>query len=282
MDGQAVMETEEIFAVEPSKFSRWGIAIIGIVALTATLAPWLSPYDYRAQNMLNAFANPSRAHLLGTDQFGRDILSRIVWGSRASLLVGLEAILLGGIVGTVIGMVAGYKGGTIDHLVTRLVDMMMAIPTLIMSLMIMVALGPSLHHTALAVAVSMTPKFIRLARASSLSVRERDYVLASEALGARHYRLMWRHILPNTVGPIVVMATLWLGFAIRIEATMSFLGLGVQPPNSSWGLMIKEGVDSVLFYPWLAIFPGLAIMVTILAFNMLGDNLQDILNPRLR
>ncbi|MBI3014713.1 MAG: ABC transporter permease, partial [Candidatus Tectomicrobia bacterium] len=162
MDAQVVIETEEVFSAEPSKFSRWGIAIIGIVVFAALFAPWISPYDYRVQNMLNTFANPSRAHLLGTDQFGRDILSRILWGSRASLIVGLEATLLGGIVGTLIGMIAGYKGGTIDHLVTRLVDMMMAIPTLIMSLMIMVALGPSLHHTALAIAISMTPKFIRL------------------------------------------------------------------------------------------------------------------------
>ena len=282
MDARIALEAEEIFAAEPNKFSRWGIAILGIVVFAALFAPWISPYDYRVQNMLDTFANPGRTHLLGTDQFGRDILSRIIWGSRASLIVGLEATVLGGILGTFLGMVAGYKGGTIDHVITRLVDMMMAIPTLIMSLMMMVALGPSLHHTALAIAISMTPKFIRLARASSLTLRERDYVLASEALGASHSRLLWRHILPNSVGPIVVMATLWLGFAIRIEATMSFLGLGVQPPNSSWGLMIKEGVDSVLFYPWLALFPGLAIMITILAFNMLGDNLQDILNPRLR
>jgi peptide/nickel transport system permease protein len=265
-----------------SKVAIVGSILIVVVILIAISAPWISPYDPREQKVLKRLQGPQADYLLGTDHFGRDILSRVIWGSRTSLTVGLVAVTIAGLLGTCLGIIAGYKGGLIENFIMRAADVILSLPSLLMGLMVIVVLGMGTFKVAIAIAVALTPRFIRLAHGPTLSLKEIGYVEAARASGGGEVRIMLRHILPNIIGPIAVMATLWVATAIRIEASLSFLGLGTQPPNSSWGLMLKSGVNNIMISPWLAIFPGLAIMFAVMSFNMVGDGLRDALDPKLQ
>jgi ABC-type dipeptide/oligopeptide/nickel transport system permease subunit len=259
-----------------------GTSIVTVVGLGAILAPALVAYDPTLQVLLDALLPPSREHLLGTDEFGRDVLSRVVYGARASLLVGLLAIVASSILGTLIGLVAGYRGGRVDEVMMRIMDALLSFPALMLALVINTILGTSLTNAIIAIAVVTLPGFARLARGSTLSTREREFVQAARALGAGDGRILAVHILPNILAPLIVNASTQVSAAIVTEGSLSFLGLGVQPPTPSWGSMLRTGYGYMDSSPWLAWAPGLALMVTVLGFNFLGDALQDALDPRLR
>ncbi len=264
------------------KVALAGCVLIVVIAAAAVAAPWIAPQDPRAQDVTETLRSPTRVHILGTDDFGRDTLSRVIWGARPSLLVGVASVVAAMAVGMTVGVTAGYHGGAYDLVVMRLADGLLAFPSLLLGLLVVAILGPGLENTIIAVALSLVPQFARLARAATIAVRETAYVEWCHSSGATRVRILVRHIVPNTVGPIVVMGTLWISTAIRTEASLSFLGLGIQPPTPSWGTMIKAGVDQIGLSPWLAIFPGLAIMLSVFAFNMVGDGLRDILDPKSR
>lgn len=259
-----------------------GIVFVILLSLTAIFAPFIAPYDPADQHIIYRLRGPSDMFKMGTDEFGRDVLSRIIYGSRASLVVGLTSVLVAGVIGTIIGGVSGFVGGMFDQIVSSIVNILMSFPSLLLGLMVVVVLGPGTTNVIIAVALSLLPNFIRLARAPVLALREREFIIACRAMGASTARIVWHHLLPNILGPISVMSTLWIATAIRTEASLSFLGLGVQPPTPSWGNMIKSGVDNILSNPWLAVYSGLAITVTVLAFNVIGDGLRDALDPKQR
>jgi peptide/nickel transport system permease protein len=253
-----------------------------VVAALAILAPWISPYDPLEQNVYYRLKGPEQAHLMGVDDFGRDVLSRVLWGARTSLIVGLASVIVGMILGTVMGIIAGFKGGQAEYIIMRAVDVLLSFPTLVMGLMVMAILGSGMMKLILAIGVVMSPRFARVAHGPTLSVREKEFVLAARALGANDFRLLRHHILPNIFGELLVMASLWTATAIRIEANLSFIGLGVPPPTPTWGNMIRDGVKWLTNAPYLSIFPGLAILITVLAFNMVGDGLRDVADPKLQ
>ncbi len=259
-----------------------GTVIAVCVITVAILAPVIAPYDPIRQNIRSRFSPPQRSYPFGTDFFGRDVLSRVIYGARISLLVGVSSVLLGMVVGTAMGMVAAYFRGKAETLVMRTVDVMMSFPDEVLGIMIMVALGSGLFKLILAIAFLMAPRFARLAYGPTLALRERDYVDAARAAGCGNARILVRHILPNIFGEILVMSTLWTATAIRLEANLSFLGLGVAPPTPTWGNMIRTGLDHLVDAWWVSVFPGAAILITVLAFNMLGDGLRDIADPKLR
>jgi len=254
--------------------------IVGLVVI-AVLAPWIAPYDYTDQHILHAFKGPSREFHLGTDEFGRDLLSRIIWGTRPALIVGVLSVLVSIGIGVPIGVVAGYKLGWIDRMVTWFVDIMLSFPSLLLGLMIVTLLGQGIDKVIVAIGISHVAQYIRLARGPTLALRNHDFIRATRALGAGDIRITFNHILPNIVGPIIIMGTLSIAGAIRMEASLSFLGLGIQPPTPSWGNMIREGVANILQSPWMALFPGLALTFTVLAYNMVGDSLRDMFDPRM-
>ena len=265
-----------------SKVAIAGAILIIAVVLISIVAPFLAPYDFREQSVLHRLESPSYRHPFGTDHFGRDILTRVIWGSRTSLIVGSMSVASSAVLGTILGIVAGFKGRTVENVIMRVADAFLSLPSLLMGLIVIVALGSGTMKVVVAIAIALAPRFIRLAHGPTLSLREIGYVEATRAGGSSNVRIMMRHILPNIFGPIAVMSTLWVATAIRIEAGLSFLGLGTQPPNASWGLMLKSGVDNIVISPWLAVFPGLAIMLTVMAFNMVGDGLRDALDPKLQ
>jgi len=254
--------------------------IVGLVVV-AVLAPWIAPYDYTDQHILHAFKGPSREFHLGTDEFGRDLLSRIIWGTRPALIVGVLSVLVSIGIGVPIGVLAGYKLGWIDRTVTWFVDIMLSFPSLLLGLMIVTLLGQGIDKVIVAIGISHVAQYIRLARGPTLALRNHDFIRATRALGAGDIRITFNHILPNIVGPIIIMGTLSIAGAIRMEASLSFLGLGIQPPTPSWGNMIREGVANILQSPWMALFPGLALTFTVLAYNMVGDSLRDMFDPRI-
>lgn len=255
------------------------IAILGLV-LVALAAPWIAPYHPSEQHMLHRFRGPSAQFWLGTDEFGRDIFSRIVFAARPALIVGLFSVTLALVIGVPLGILAGYYLGWFDRAVSWFVDIMLAFPSLLLALMVVTLLGSGPFMVVLAIGLSQIPLFIRLARGSTLVVKNAEYVKASRSFGARDTRLMIRHILPNILGPLIIMGTLSIAGAIRDEASLSFLGLGIQPPTPSWGNMVRDGINQILQTPWLAVFPGLAVTLSVLAFNMIGDSLRDIFDPR--
>jgi len=255
------------------------IIILGIIGV-AVFAPYLSPYGFSEQHILDSFQGPGRGYLLGTDEFGRDLLTRIIWGSRPALLVGVLSVLVSIGIGVPIGLMAGYKMGWVDRIVSWWVDVALSFPSILLGLMIVILLGPGLVNVALAIGISHVPQYIRLARGPTMALRNLDFVSASKALGATDWRIAFVHILPNIVGPIIIMGTLSIAGAIRMEASLSFLGFGVTPPDPSWGNLIREGVNNILQSPWMALFPGLALTFSVLAFNMVGDSLRDIFDPR--
>ena len=264
------------------KMATFGAALVALVALSALLAPWLSPHDPLDQNVLLRLAAPTAEFPLGNDSFGRDVLSRIVWGGRVSLYVSTLAVLIAIVVGGALGILAGYIGGAFDRAVMAAMDVLLSFPTLVMGLLVVAMLGPTVGNLILAITLTAVAPFARIARAPTLTVKERDFIEAGRALGFSNLRLMVVHILPNVLDDILVMAALWLATAIRTEASLSFIGLGVRPPTATWGGMIREGFENILDSPWLAIFPSLAILIVMLGLNMLGDGLRDTSDPRLR
>ena len=256
-----------------------GLLLIAAVALIAVLAPFIAG-DPTLQSIAHALQPPSPEHWFGTDAFGRDVFSRVLYGARPALFVGLLSVLVSLAIGVPLGMLAGFRGGWFDTAVSGTVDIMLSFPALLLALMIVTLVGSGLPVLVLAIGVAHVPIFVRLARSSTLLIRELDYVAASRSFAASERHILLRHILPNIVGPLIVMATLSIGGAIREEAALSFLGLGVQPPNPSWGNLIRDGVTTILEAPWLALIPGLCLTVSVLAFNILGDAVRDILDPR--
>ena len=257
------------------------ICVVMLVAI-AVFAPVIAPYDPLTQSVLNANLQPSADHWLGTDQFGRDVLSRVIFGSRSSLLLGVLSPLVAAVAGSILGVTAGYFGGIVDRLVGRLIDLLLAFPALLLGILVAAALGPGFWELVAALAVSFAPRFARIARASTLSVRNEPFVEAAVASGVRNQVIIVRHILPNIAGPIVVVLTLWIATAIRLEATLSFLGLGTQAPQPSWGNIIRDGLNNLFGSAWPIVSAGLAIAITVLAFNLLGDAVRDVLDPELR
>jgi peptide/nickel transport system permease protein len=257
-----------------------GLAIVVLFVALAVLAPLVSPYDPLATDWLQVRMAPSAGHWFGTDEIGRDVLARIVWGSRASLFAGIVSVSLALAVGVPLGLVSGYVGGILDGTLMRLVDAMLAIPFLILAIALAAFLGPSLTNAMIAIGVSQTPVFARLARGLVLGVKGEDYVEAARAVGNPHRRILLRHIFPNIVPPLLVQATLAAAAAIIAEASLSFLGLGQQPPNPSWGSMLNTAKNFVSQAPWMALWPGLAIFSLVLSLNLLGDGLRDALDPR--
>lgn len=277
---RTVSEVVRVF--NTNKTSWFGLGLLLVMALMAILAPWISPHDPVAQNIIHRLEPSSAEFLLGTDQYGRDILSRILWGARISLTVGTISVLLGMFVGSVLGVWAGYKGGYWDYLIMGVMDVFMAIPTLLMGLMVVAVLGPNLVNLTIAIALTVAPRFARIARAPTIAIKSRDYIEAGRAMGFSDLRIMAGHIFPNILGELIVMGSLWIATAVRIEASLSFIGLGVKPPTATWGGMIREGFQYLLSEPWVSIYPGVFILFTVLAFNMLGDGLRDAIDPKLR
>jgi peptide/nickel transport system permease protein len=265
-----------------NKIALTGLTIIGLFLVVAVTAPWLAPYDPIEIDLSQQFISPNREHPFGTDNLGRDILSRVIAGARVSLWVGLISVGLAMIIGVPAGLIAGYLRGTTDTLVMRLVDVFLAFPVIILAIAIMAVRGPGLTNVMIALAVVYWTTYARVTRSVTLVLREEDYVLAARSLGGTDLRIMWRHILPNGIPPILVLASLGMGSAILAEAALSFLGLGIQPPQPSWGSMLSFGMQYLRDAPYLSTFPGLAIFITVLGFNLLGDGLRDALDPRLR
>ena len=259
-----------------------GAVVTILIMLIAIFAPWIAPYDPLVQDPAIRLEGMTSDHMLGTDDFGRDVLSRIIHGSRVSLVIGLASVLLGMVAGTMLGMIAGYYRGKVETLIMRGVDVMMCFPDLILAIVITAVLGANLVNLVFTLGLVMMPRFARLAHGQLLSLTESEYVLAARSIGFHVPRILGRHIFPNIFGELFVAATLWVGVAIRLEANLAFVGLGISPPTPTWGNMIKEGVDVMINAPWISIYSGLAILITILAFNMLGDGLRDIADPKLR
>ena len=252
-----------------------GGAILALVLVLGLVAPWITPYPTTEQHMLERLKAPGTRFVLGTDQYGRDLLSRTLVGARPALVLGLGAVALGLALGVPIGLLAGYVGGRLDDLVMRLMDAMLAFPSLLLALLIITALGASLSHALLAIGVANAPGVARIVRSATLALREAEFVLAARARGERHVYVMFGEIFPNVLAPVIVEATVRVGFAILAGASLSFLGLGVQPPTSDWGLMIREARHYVFLSPWPLLVPGAALAVTIVAFNLFGDGLRD-------
>jgi len=256
------------------------VAMIVIAAAAPLLAP-LSPSAQFADAVLKGPGAVER-HALGTDEFGRDILSRVIWGTRISLQVGLASVIFGFALGVPLGILAGVQGGRCETGIMRCADMLMAFPTLLLALIIVTALGGSLINEIVAIGVALTPNFVRLSRSLALTIREQDYIMAARAVGSGQLRVMALHVFPNALYALVVVATLYIATAIRTEASLSFLGLGIPPPTPSWGNILSEGRQYIKCCPWITTFSGLAIMLAVLAFNLTGDALRDLLDPRLR
>jgi peptide/nickel transport system permease protein len=264
------------------KMASFGAGIVVLMVLSALFAPWLAPHDPLEQDVLLRLAPPSAEFPLGNDSFGRDILARILWGGRVSLYVSTLSVLIAIFVGGALGILAGYIGGLFDRVLMAAMDVLLSFPTLVMGLLVVAMLGPTVGNLILAITLTAVAPFARIARAPTLTVKERDFVEAGRALGFSHLRIMVVHILPNVLDDILVMAALWLATAIRTEASLSFIGLGVRPPTASWGGMIREGFENILDAPWLAIFPSIAILIVMFGLNILGDGLRDTSDPRLR
>jgi peptide/nickel transport system permease protein len=259
-----------------------GLALVAILLGAAAFAPWLAPRDPAKQSLIEKRARPGAKYLLGADEFGRDILSRVIYGTRVALLVGTVSVLIALAIGLSLGSLAGFAGGWTDTLIMRAMEILLAFPYLLLAIAVVSALGPGVLNTTIAEGIWGAPTVVRLVRGSVLTLRESEYVAAARALGASGPGLVARHVLPNLMPTVIVYATLFMANAILVEAALSFLGLGVQPPTASWGLMVSTGRDLLLVAPHVATIPGVAIMVAVLGFNLLGDGLRDALDPRLR
>ena len=269
------------------RFFRNPLSVIGLVVVlvllfVAIFAPLVAPQDPAKQHLIEKRAKPFGKYLLGADQFGRDILSRLIFGARVSLTVSILSVLIGLAGGVVIGTLSGYIGGVVDSVLMRLMDLLLSFPYLLLAIVMVAALGAGTFNTTLAIGIWALPTFARMVRASVLSIISREYITAAHAIGASHLRIMFTHIIPNFISPIIVYATLFMANAIMLEAALSFLGLGVQPPTPSWGEMISSGRNFLMVAPHVATIPGLAIMLAVLGFNLMGDGLRDALDPKMK
>jgi ABC-type dipeptide/oligopeptide/nickel transport system permease subunit len=260
----------------------FGLIIIIFLILSAVFAPLLAPYDPYRVNLNAQLLQPNREYLLGTDDVGRDVLSRIIYGTRTSLLVGIVSVGIAASIGMTLGLLAGYFGGITYTVIMRLMDAMMSLPMILLALVIASILGGGLKNVMIALGIGLIPGYARLMCGQTLSIKENEYVIAGRAIGASNQRIMFRHILPNSFPPLMVMMTMMLGMAILSEAGLSFLGVGIQPPGAAWGSMVSEGYKYLMTNPILSFAPGIAIMLVVFAFNMIGDGLRDALDPRLR
>ncbi|MBW7881389.1 MAG: ABC transporter permease [Caldilineaceae bacterium] len=259
-----------------------GVIIVLLLIFVAIFAPLIAPMDPAVQHLNDKRMPPGTKYILGADEFGRDILSRVIFGSRVALFVAITAVAIAMLLGGTLGVIAGFVGGWLDALLMRVTDVMLAFPYLLLAIAIVAALGTGLENTTLAVGIWATPAFARLTRSQIIGIKGREYVTAARALGAPPLRLIFRHVLPNSIPPIIVFASLYMASAILLEAALSFLGLGIQPPQPSWGLMVASGRDFLRVAPHIATIPGVAIMLAVLGFNLMGDGLRDALDPTLR
>lgn len=262
------------------RLSIWvGLALVAVMLLVAVIGPWLAPRDPHSQDLARRLESPSVEHPLGLDELGRDMLSRLIYGARVSVMVGLAVVLISGSIGTLVGAISGYVGGRIDALLMRATDLFLAFPGILLAIALVAVLGPALEHVVLALVVIGWVGYARLVRGQVLQIREQEFVIAARAQGVRASRILLRHILPNVLPLLVVQASLGMAAAILAEASLSFLGLGIQPPTASWGAMINAGRSHLLDAPHLTLFPGLAILLTVMGLNFLGDGLVDVLDP---
>lgn len=265
-----------------NKGAMLGLFLLLALILCAVFAGVLAPYPYDLQDYSHTFEGPSALHLLGTDNFGRDILSRVIYGARISLLVGFSSIITAIIAGGLLGAISGFYGGRVDNILMRAMDILMSIPGMLMAISLAAAMGPGLANMVIAIAIADIPGYARVVRSSVLTIKDQEYIEAAQCIGASDSRIILRHILPNCVAPIIVQATLGMAGAILSASSLSFLGLGIQPPTPEWGSMLSSARQYIMNYPHMCIFPGVAIMITIFALNMLGDGLRDALDPRLK
>jgi len=266
-----------------SKSALAGFVIITLDLILAIFAPFIATHSYDEMDFMYVLAKPGEGgHIFGTDDYGRDIFSRLVYGARVSLMVGVVAVGIGALIGTVLGILSGYFGGFLDSLIMRFMDALLSFPYVLLAIAMMAVLGPGLFNAMIAIGVVMVPSFARVVRSAVLNVKNEDFVIASKVLGASNLRVIFHHILPNIVPSLIIYSSLNFAGAVISEATLSFLGLGIQPPTPSWGSMLSEAKDFLQVAPHMAIFPGLAILLTCLGFNLLGDGLRDVLDPRLR
>jgi peptide/nickel transport system permease protein len=264
------------------KVVLFGLIVLTLLVIAAIFAPLLAPYDPFLINMSESLQQPSGNHLLGTDLQGRDTLSRLIYGSRMALMVGFGSVLLAGVVGVTLGLVAGYFGGITNMVIMRIMDALMGFPMILLAIVIASVLGSGVHNVIIALSVATLPGYARVMHGLALSLRENDYIMAEHAMGAGNIRTMFWHLLPNGLPPMIVLITLQLGALILAEAGLSFLGVGIDPPNAAWGAMVADGRRYLLTHPWLSFAPGIVIMLVVFAFNLVGDGLRDALDPRLR
>ena len=273
---------EVLFRLSKSPLAMFGLAIILLLVFCAIFAEMISPYDPTAQDLAHMFETPSSAHWLGTDEFGRDILSRLIYGARVSLQVGFVAVGIALVLGGFLGAVSGYYGGRLDNAIMRVMDVLLSIPQTLLAIAIVAALGANLMNLMIAVGISAVPTYARIVRGSVLSIRNMEFIEAARAVGSPDLRIILKHIIPNSMAPIIVQSTLGVASAILNAAGLSFIGLGIQPPNPEWGAMLSGGRQYIRDFPHMTLYPGLAIMFTILALNFLGDGLRDALDPKLK
>lgn len=263
-----------------SRLNKFSFALTALLILLAVFAPWIAPFPYEAVDPARGLSPPGWPHLMGTDQAGRDVFSRVLYGAQTSLSIGIVTVLFGLLTGVSLGAVSGFIGGWVDEVIMRIVEIFMSVPGIVMALALVSVLGPSLPSIVLALSIRRITQFARIARGSVLSVKSQDYVTACHALGMSNVRIVFRHVLPNCIGPIIVLASVLLGNVILTESTLSFLGMGIQEPTPSWGTMIAKGNEFLTFAPWISLFPGGFLFLTMIAFNLLGDGVRDHLDPR--
>jgi len=265
-----------------NKLAMTGLVIISLFVLLALFAPLLTSYDHRTPVLADRLLPPSATHWLGTDDLGRDMFARLIFGARISLMIGFFSVFLSMILGSVLGVIAGYYGRWIDAVISRFFDILLAFPGILLAIAIVAALGPSLQNALLAISIVNVPTFGRLVRSKVLSLKQEEYIVAARAQGMRDRRILFVHLLPNSLAPIIVQGTLGIATAIIEAAALGFLGLGAQPPEAEWGKMISDSRQYFVKEPWTVIFPGLAIMLSVLGFNLLGDGIRDVLDPRMK
>ncbi|PNV60734.1 ABC transporter permease [Clostridium sp. chh4-2] len=265
-----------------NKMAMLGLVVIVLMTLAAVFAPIIAPFGYEQQDLYHIFAAPGGDHLFGTDNLGRDILSRLLYGGRQSLKIGIVSVAIASTLGIIIGSVAGFYGGRVDNLLMRFLDIFQAVPALLMSIAIATTLGPGINNAMLAIGITTIPGYARMTRASFMSVRGMEYVEAATAINATDFRIILKHILPNAISPMIVQITMGVASSILAAASLSFMGLGAQPPLPEWGAMLSAGRTYIRDYPYLCIIPGVVIMMAVLSLNMLGDGLRDALDPRLK
>jgi len=277
---RAVTERLERYQLRGNRLAMIGLAVLGAVALMAVFGPFIAPYDPLEQDLASRLLTPSWDHPMGTDDLGRDILSRILAGASVSLSIGITVVAITATFGTLLGFLAGYIGGAVDEAVMRVVDVVLAFPSIILALVIAGLLGPGFENVVIALALTQWPAYTRLVRGTTLSVREMEYVEAAKAIRAPRRHIIVRHVMPNAIHPVVVLVTLDIATTIIFASALSFLGVGIQPPQAEWGSMLKAGIPYLRSYPHVTFFPGLMIMLTVLAFNFVGDGLRDAIDPK--